>query len=66
MQLFSERGYIGEEHKVMLTCPHVEMNAAYDRLIKKGLFGSNGPYLYLKDAALKLITKGDWERCNRQ
>jgi uncharacterized protein YeaO (DUF488 family) len=62
MQLFSERGSIGEEHKVMLACPHVEMSAAYDRLIKKGLFGSDGPYLYLKDTALKMITKGDWEK----
>ena len=62
IDIFANENRIGEENKVMLVCPHVEMSAAYDRLIKSGIFAKDGAFLYLKDTALKLITKGDWER----
>lgn len=50
---FQDEGRVGEENGVMLACPHVEMSAAYDRLIKKGVFGKGRKGLYLEVPSLK-------------
>jgi hypothetical protein len=62
IDVFANEGRIGEANKAMLVCPHVEMSAAYDRLIKQGLFADARPYLYLKETSLNQISKGEWER----
>ncbi len=54
IDFFAEQAELGI-NKLALACPHVEASAAYDRLIKRGLFGSDGPYLFLKDTALEMI-----------
>ena len=59
--VFAKKNRVGEEGQVILACPHVEMHAAYERLKRKGVFGGNGPYLFLEKTALASIDKGDWE-----
>jgi len=63
VHLFEEKGRIGEENKVALGCPHVEMSAAYDRLIRKGIFGSDKPFIFLKGTALEsMMEKRNYEK----
>jgi hypothetical protein len=59
INVFTEKGRVGKENAVGLACPHREMSAAYSRLIKKGFFGNDRAFLYLK-SDLDTI-KGDWE-----
>lgn len=59
--VFAKKNRIGVEGQVLLACPHVEMHAAYERLKSKGVFGGDGPYLFLEKTALDSINRDDWK-----
>jgi uncharacterized protein YeaO (DUF488 family) len=47
--LFRKEGHLDAENAITLACPHPEMSAAYERLIRKRAFGQTETGLYLRE-----------------